>query len=158
MQCTRLEDDSQWSFSLPGVATSIAVVSEDTVIVGINEGTVVICSNESVISHFRANQRPIAQVKLLALDPESGLVTYVAAEEGGQVELRMLERSVAGIGDGIERFGAGENGIVVGKDGRLLKMDRAALLGICATVKLEELELPRRAICEYFRRSIEIRV
>jgi hypothetical protein len=144
-----LADFRERVFALPGRALHICTIGAAAAFAALEDGSVVLISTSDIASHIQCRGQSTSCICLLAVDEATGQLSYVAATREGTLQLRMLEFVLKEVANGRQFFAEAPDAIIAVDGGRIVAIPKPALLA-WTKKKLPEMELPRKAICEFF--------
>lgn len=138
------------SFNIPDIIVAMAPFGEGKgCIASLKSGSVIIVSTRGVLSHLAfLNCPPIVSICPLRIDYQTGLISYLAVDSEGNLNLRVLEYVVKELGKCSSFFTLNENDVITVIKGQITKFSREKLEKDSVR-KLPEIELPRKKIVNF---------
>lgn len=138
------------SFNIPDIIVSMTPFGDGRgCIASLKSGSVIITSTNSVLSHLAfLNRPPIVSICPLRIDYQTGLISYLAVDEDGNLNLRVLEHVVKELGKSSPFFTANEKEVITVIKNQIVKFDLNKLEND-SVKKLPEMELPREKIVKF---------
>jgi hypothetical protein len=150
MHVVDLSDFRERVFALPSRALHICSIGRAAAFAALEDGSVALISTTDIASQIQCRGQSTNCICLLAVNEATGQLSYVAATRDGMLQLRTLEFVLQEIGTGREFLAATPDEIIAVHGDRIVSIPKAGLLAKTQK-KLPEMELPRKAICEFFR-------
>lgn len=138
------------SFNIPDIIVSMVPFGEGKgCIASLKSGSVIIISTTGVLSHLAfLNRPPIVSILPLRVDYQTGLISYLAVDSEGNLNLRVLEHVVKELGKSSSFFTSNENEVMTVINGEIFRFNKQKLEND-SVKKLPEIELPRVKIVKF---------
>ncbi|KAK8864019.1 hypothetical protein M9Y10_011713 [Tritrichomonas musculus] len=138
------------SFNIPDLIVSMVPFGEGKgCIASLKSGSIIIISTTGILSHLGfLNQPPVVSICPLRIDYRTGLISYVAVDVEGNLNLRVLEYIVKDLGKSSPFFTTNDTDLITIIDGEIVRYNKKKLEAD-SIKKLPEIELPRVKIVNF---------